>query len=205
MQRSCSKDLTTRAAGIEVSTTMSSASRTPSSMMYKTRYRMPEYSASLMKSKDHVWLDSGGTVRGCLGRLGKHFLARRFWFRPMAQYTRQRSLWSQTKPCRYKAQWHFQKPQEPLRSKTALSASMTGASLRAWRSDRSSRYHRLLGRPTRRHARLTDIEAFLNSSRAAQRRSDGLRVFLEDPLAPGSPSPSLHTSSSTDCSQPGSP
>lgn len=166
---------------------------------------MPEYSASLMKSKDHVWFDPGETVRGCMGRLGKRFLARRFWFKPTAQHTCQRRLWLQIKPCRYKAQWHFQKPQEPLRSKTALSASMTGASLRAWRLDGSSRYHRLLGRPNRRHARLTDIEAFLISSRGAGRRSDGLRVFPADPLALGSPSPSLHTSSSTDCSQPGSP
>ena len=173
-------------------------------MMLKTRYRMPEYSASLMKSKDHVWFDSGGTVRGCLARLGRRFLARRFWFKPMAQYTRQRRLWLQTKPCRYKAQWHFQKPQEPLRSKTALSASITAASLRAWRSEGSSRYHRLLGRPTRRHARLIDIEAFFISSWAAQRRSDGLRVFPRDPSWPGSPSPSLHTSSSIGCSRPGS-
>jgi hypothetical protein len=66
----CSSTRITRSAGNEVSTSIATTSRTPSSRIFKVRNRHPPYTVSLMKSSAHTTLGCGITSIGCTGRIG---------------------------------------------------------------------------------------------------------------------------------------
>jgi len=142
-----------------------------------------------MKSNDQVWFGIDGTCSGVLRRSGNRRLARRFWLRFIAQYTRHTRLWFQLKP-NFRSLWkYFQKPQRGCFSSSLLSASITGASRSSSFSAGSSRYQALRDRPTEAQAFEIDSFPATTSWLAAQRRWEGFIAFPADPWWLGSPMP----------------
>jgi len=84
---SSSKTRTTRSAGNEVSTSIHSAWRLKSSMMFKVRKVLPLDRLSLIKSRDQVWLDCMGTTNASALLAASRFFGFLCKFSAKSRYT----------------------------------------------------------------------------------------------------------------------